>query len=379
MILLRLVRRRLMHRPGRTLMTAGGVAGAMLLLVLVRSLSDGLETAMSGSEAGKTLVVYRQNRYCPQTSNLPQFYADRIAKVPGVVSVLPVKVFLNNCRASLDLVAFQGAPADRLFEARKIELISGDAESFRSDRNSAIVGRAFAARKGLEVGDQFRFGPVDVKVAGVFTSSEPVEEGVVLTHLEYLQRTAADGKLGTVTQFDVKVDDASRAKDVATAIDALFKSADSPTDTRAKVAFLEDAVRDLREILRFASALAAACVAVVLALVANTVVMSVQERIREFGVLRTLGYGARHLAGLVLAEAAVLSLAGGGFGVLAAILTVRLTHLTFGAEGVTVALSADAGLAAQGLLIALAAGAVAGLLPAWRASRVEIVAAIRGT
>ena len=84
----------------------------MLLLVLVESMSAGLDSTLSGSEASRTLIVYQQNRYCPQTSSMPEWYAKRIAEIDGVVSVLPLKIYLNNCRASLDLVAFQGAPAD---------------------------------------------------------------------------------------------------------------------------------------------------------------------------------------------------------------------------------------------------------------------------
>jgi putative ABC transport system permease protein len=102
-----LLPKNLRRRPLRTALTVFGVASALLLFVLVESLSAGLDRALSGSEAAKTLIVYRQNRYCPQTSFLPEWYAERIAKLPGVASVLPVKVYLSNCRASLDLVAFQ--------------------------------------------------------------------------------------------------------------------------------------------------------------------------------------------------------------------------------------------------------------------------------
>lgn len=377
MILFRLFRRGFFRRPGRTALALCGTASALALLVLAGSMAEGVDRAMSGSEAGRTLVVYRKNRYCPQTSFLPEFYQDRIAKVPGVVSTLPVKVFLNNCRASLDLVTFQGAPVDRLFESRDIKVVAGDVERFRREKDSALLGRSFAARKGLSPGDQFRFGAIDVKVAGIFSSGEPVEEGIVLTHLAYLQRAGPVDRQGTVTQFEVKVADAAAAPAVARAIDALFAAADSPVDTRPKVAFLEAAVKDLREILRFTGALAVVCAAVVLALVANTVAMSAAERVREFAVLRTLGYGSRHVLGLVLGESAALGLLGGGGGVLAAVIVVRFTHLTFGAEGVPVAFAADFGLAARGVAAAVVAGLLGGIVPAWRAARLPVVQALR--
>jgi putative ABC transport system permease protein len=376
-MLLRFARKNLRRRPGRTLLTIGGVAAAMLLLVLVESLSAGLDRAMSGTEAARTLIVYRANRYCPQTSFMPENYAARIARIDGVESVLPVKVYLNNCRASLDVVPFQGAPVDQMLESRGIAVEQGDLERFRREAKSALVGRALAERKGLEPGDQFRFGNIDVDVAGIFSSPEPIEEGVVLTHLEFLQRAGPVNRLGTVTQFEVKVADAARAKAVGEEIDALFRTAQEPTDTRAKILYLEGATRDLREILRFARLLGIACALVALSLVANTVLMSVNERVRELAVVRTLGYREGWIAGLVLTEALALALCGGLLGIGLAFGTLELTHLTLGAEGVPVVFTASPQLALEGLALALLTGALAGLFPAWRSARAPIVQGLR--
>jgi putative ABC transport system permease protein len=379
MKLTKLATRNLKRRPMRTLLTLGGVACAMLLLVLVQSLSSGLDRAMSGSDAARTLIVYRTNRYCPQTSFLPEFYGPRIEQLDGVESVLPVKVYLNNCRASLDIVPFNGVPAERLAAAREFEVLDGSYERFLAEKDAALVGTAFAARKGLAVGEQFRFGGINVKVAGIFGSGEPVEEGTVITHLEYLQRAVAVNRLGTVTQFEVKVRDAGRAEEIAARIDELFKTAPEPTDTRARILFLERATRDLREILRFAELLGIACVAVVLALVANTVAMSVQERVKEFGVFRTLGFHAWHVASIVVGEALVLAFAGGAIGLAGALAVVHFSHLTIGAEGVPVSFALDAGLVLRGLGVALATGLAAGLWPALRSSHAQIVESLRAT
>jgi putative ABC transport system permease protein len=377
MKLLKLTLKNLRRRPMRTALTLAGVACAMLLLVLVESLSGGLDRALSGSEAARTLIVYRLNRYCPQTSFLPEYYGQQISKLDGVTSVLPVKIYLNNCRASLDIVSFNGVPAEKLRGSRSFEMLDGDYERFVREHDAALVGRAFAERKGVSVGETFRFGNIDVKVAGIFGSSEPVEEGVILTHLEFLQRSGPVNKLGTVTQFEVKIDDPARAKEIAAQIDVLFRTGPEPTDTRPRILFLENATRDLREILRFARLLGLACVVVVLALVGNTVVMSVQERVREFGVFRTLGFHERHIAGLVVSESLALALVGGAIGLTAALAVVRFSSLTIGAEGVPVSFSTEPEIALRGLAFALATGLVAGLYPALRSSRLAIVECLR--
>jgi putative ABC transport system permease protein len=375
-----LTARNLRRRPLRTLLTVLGVASAVLLFVLVESLSAGLDAALSGSEAARTLIVYRKNRYCPQTSFLPERYLRVIADVPGVASVLPVKVFLSNCRASLDIVVFQGAPAAELLRTRELELVAvvaGDGARFERESDAALVGREFATRRGLEPGDRFRFGGIDVNVAGVFRSSEPVEEGVVLTHLEFLQRAGPVDRLGTVTQFEVEIDEPGRAEEIAREIDERLRTAEEPTDTRPKLAFLETATRDLREILRFGRWLALACVAVMLALVANTVIMSVQERVREFGVFRTLGYRPARIVALVLCESLLIAAAGAALGLAAAFAVIRTAHLSIGSEGVPVAFLLSEAVVARGALAAFGAALCAAALPAVSAGRREIVAALR--
>jgi putative ABC transport system permease protein len=376
-ILLKLLRRYLAQRPGRTLMTIGGVASALLLFVCVESLAAGLNRALASGASARTLIVYRKNRYCPQTSFLPERYTSLIEGVPGVRTVLPIKVFLSNCRASLDQISFQGAPVDRLLQSRSIELLEGDLDRFRREAKSALVGRVFAARRGLRPGHSFRFGSIAVDVAGVFGSQEAVEESLVLTHLEFLQRAGPVSRLGTVTQFEVKIDDPSHARRIANEIDTLFQSAEEPTDTRARVQFLEDATRELRELLAFGRAFGIICVLVVLALVANTVLMAVRERQRQLGVFLTLGFTGRHLLVLVVAEALALTLSGAALGLCAAFLLLRFSRLAVGVEGITVPFVMAPQVFLLGSSIAVATAMVAAAWPAWRASRADVQTLLR--
>ena len=373
MKLTKLVLKNLLRRKGRTLFTVLGVASALALLILVESLATGLDRAMSSTDAARTLVVYRKNRYCPQTSFLPESYTRRIEDLDGVESVLPVKVFLNNCRASLDLVTFHGAPVEKALGQRGIRLLTGDAATFAREGDAALVGKDFAARRGLEVGDRFRFGNIDVKVSGIFESEDSTNESIILTHLEFLQRAGPVDRLGTVTQFEILAKEGADVRGLARAIDETFATAQEPTDTRPRIAYLEGATRDLREILRFGKLLALACVVVVLALVGNTVLMSVQDRVRELGVLRALGFEERHIGGLVLGEALVLALTGAALGVGGALTLLHTSHLAIGSEGVSVTFAVTPDLALRGLVIAIATGVLAGIVPALTSARRGIV------
>ena len=120
-----------------------------------------------------------------------------------------------------------------------------------------------------------------------------------------------------------------------------------------------------------------ACVGLVLALVATTTVMSVQDRIKEHSVLQTLGYSGPLVFLLVIAESIMLSLMGGAVGVMVAMVVLKFSSLSVGAEAVTIAFTPSVSLALTGLGVALLTGLLAGIFPALQAARTEIVAGLR--
>jgi putative ABC transport system permease protein len=80
----------------------------MFLFCAVQAMRSGVAAATEKSASDNRLVVYRENRFCPFTSQLPQDYTRTIANIPGVKSVAPMRIVVSNCRASLDVVTFRG-------------------------------------------------------------------------------------------------------------------------------------------------------------------------------------------------------------------------------------------------------------------------------
>src|SRR5688500_11386195 len=117
------------HRT-RTILTVGGVATAMFLFVAVQAMQAGVREATETTARDTTLVVYRQNRFCPATSKLPEYYGERLAKVPGVASVTPMKIVVTNCRTSLDVVTFRGVPEEQFASqyAKGLDVVGGSVE-----------------------------------------------------------------------------------------------------------------------------------------------------------------------------------------------------------------------------------------------------------
>jgi putative ABC transport system permease protein len=364
------------HRT-RTLLTVTGAAVAMFVFCFVGAVQEGLQRLTTGSDANRSLIVFQENRFCPTSSRLPEDYARKIKDVRGVRDVMPIQVWTNNCRASLDIVVFNGADPDQIQATRPVELMEGSWNAFGSQRDAAIVGRNVAQRRGLSVGDQFSIGDLSVNVAGVFQSTVPSEENLIYTSLEFLQYTRGLDAAGLVTQHEVLLTDDADPDLVASEIDQVLRSGPVATTTRRKGAFQASTLSDLVDLIGFAHWLGYACVGLVLSLVATTTVMSVQDRIKEYAVLQTIGVRPLRAMRLVLAESVILCLVGGLAGTLLANATLSLGGFAIGAEGATIAFRPSFGLIISGTVVSLVVGIVAGIAPAIQAATVPIVKALQ--
>lgn len=364
------------HRA-RTLLTVSGTAVALLVFCFIGAVQQGLLALTAGEDAGRTLIVFQENRFCPQSSRLPQDYESTIAKLPGVQAVAPIKVFTNNCRASLDAIVFQGMEPEKMKAWRDLNLESGNWNTYASQDDAALIGVDVAARRSLSVGDKFTIGDISVVVQGVFRSSAAAENNLIYTHLEFLQRARGADDVGTVTQLEVHLNDTAAPDTLAKQIDQEFRAGPVGTTTRTKGMFQADTLADLAELIGFVHWLGYACVGLVLSLVATTTVMSVQDRIKEHAVLQTLGLRPLRVFGLVLTESLLLSTIGGILGVVGSVLLLSSTGMSIAAEGVTIAFEPSVTLAVQGVLVAIVVGILAGIAPGWHASRTEIVSALR--
>lgn len=377
-----LVLRQLWRHRVRTGLTIAGVAVAMFLFIAVQTLQQGVDRATRAASDDTMLVVYRENRFCPATSRLPQHYVDRIERIPGVVSAVPIKIVVNNCRASLDVITFRGVPREEVEGARGLgaawQLVDGSIDEWLKRSDAALVGETLAARRGLRVGQSFDSSGVTVTVAGVIRSSEPQDQNVAYVHLDFLQQAASTGGgLGVVTQFNVRVDDPSRLDAVAAAIDDELRAESEPTTTRPEKAFVAQAGADIIEIVGFTRWLGWGCLAAVLALVANAIVLSVQDRVKEHAVLQTLGYRSMLVARLIVSEGMLVGLVGGAVGTAIALAFVHFGRFSLSQEGLSIDIVASWRVLAWGVAISAGVGIAAGLVPAWRAGRREIATCFR--
>lgn len=368
------------HRT-RSLLTISGSAVALFVFSVILSVHAGLAQLTQHGDA--VLIAFQKNKFCPATSHLPQDYEHAIRKLPGVADVAPIQVFTNNCRASLDVVVFYGTHAEQVRRVRDFELVSGSWEEFESHQDAAIVGQALMGRRArkigqtLAVGDRLTIGNVNVTIAGVFTSENRAEEDYVYCHLDFLQRTRGADLVGTVTQHEVFLEPGADPQQVAAAIDAQFRTGQVPTDTRTKGVFQAASLQDLIQLIDLARYLGFACLGLMTVLLTTTTVMGIEDRIREHAVLQTLGVTGFGVFRLVLSECVLVSFVGGLCGVMVALAVLATSRLSVGAEAVSIAFAPSASLAATGVAVSALIGIAAGIPPAWRAARADIVTALR--
>ncbi len=368
------VKRTVLRARVRSSLTVVGTALALALFAFVRMLEGGVDR-MSESADQPVLVVFQSSRFCPLTSLLPERYAQDLHRFEGVESVLPTLLYINSCRANLDLVTIHGVAPEVLESIHDLELLGGTKDGWAARGDGALVGKRLAERRKLSPGDRLQLSGVDVEVVGIVTSTGAGVDNVAFVDLAQLQHVRK--QRGIATEFFVRLKPGTDASRLAREIDAHFASDEQPTDTKPMQAFVQGAVGEVTEVVDFARILGYLAVLVVVMILANTVTISAQSRQQELGVMETIGVGRGTLAALVIAESVVLSVAGGILGVGAVALFLDVFPLTLGIEGWGIDVVPDIGLMLGALVTAVGVGVLAAIAPATQILRRSLALAVK--
>jgi len=358
----------------RTILTVLGAALAMALFAFVRTVDRGVQD-LARRARDPVLVVFQDSRFCPLTSELPARYAPGIQDVPGVEEVLPTLVFINSCRSNLDLVTLHGVTPEALRRIHDFDLLEGDFAAWAARSDGALVGQRLAARRGLRAGERVRLGEVDLHVSGVIAGKGAGIDNLAFVHLDQL--ALARKRLGSATQFLVRVAPGSSPEEVARAIDDKFRADEARTDTKTMQAFVAGALGEIAEVVEFGRIVGYLAVLIVALVLANTVFISAQARAAEMGVLETIGLTKARLAGLVALEGVGLGLLGGLLGAGSVLAFFALRPTTLGIEGYGIDFRPSVEVAAASLLASLLVGVLASLLPALDAARRPLHQAVK--
>jgi ABC-type antimicrobial peptide transport system permease subunit len=219
------------------------------------------------------------------------------------------------------------------------------------------------------IGEVVRLGEVGFRVVGVYETGISYEESAGVMSLRDAQELT--GKPRQVTMYGIKVTDPAQAEALQKQLAAAL-----PDVAVSLASTFAENLPDMKSMNVMMWGIGLLAIVVGGISMMNTMIMSVYERTREIGTLRAVGWRRRRVLGMVLKESVVLSLLGTLVGFVSAIILLWAMQF-IPAWGDFVILSVSPNLLTMTLLIALTLGAIGGVYPAWRASNLRPVEALR--
>jgi ABC-type lipoprotein release transport system permease subunit len=357
--------RNLFRQPTRTLLTLAGIGIAIMAMVSLGGLAEGLVESMTAMAVGGGIhLAGMEAGASADLSTIEQAVVRRIADIPGVESA---EGFLTGYTSVGDLpffVVFGYQPQGRAI--REFTIVEG---APLTANRQIILGRVAAENLEVELGESVRLFDASFRVVGIYETGVPFQDGGGVMGLRDAQNLF--GQPRKVSFLGVRLEDPNQADEVIDVIETRF-----PEVSISKASEFSENVADLQYMKSSTWGIAFLALLVGGAGMMNTMVMSVFERTREIGVLRALGWRRSRVLSMILRESVALSLLGGAVGVG---LGVGVSLLFNQSSVVSSFAKASFGLTlfVQVFFTALILGALGGAYPSWRASLLRPVEALR--
>lgn len=356
----------LLRRPGRTLLTALGTALGVATIVALLAVTDGLkQTAGQLVRLGRAdLGLFQAGAADPTTSVLPLSLVARLRATPGVADATPIILLPEAVPADPAAIVF-GSPPEGFLQQRLV--LSAGRRPAAPDE--VLVGDRLAAELHVRPGATTRIKGRSLKVAGVYHSGVPFEDGGAMLSLVQAERLGGRPSEATTIAVTLRPDVSTAA--MKRRIKARFPG----------LVAISEPSEALRAGANGRLISQAATVIVVLALiiggiaVMNTMLLATLERRGEFAIMSAVGWSGPQVAALVLAEGMATGLLGAGIGLALGSASAGPLVDALGAADYVHPQLTGWGFG-QGLLVGGAIGIVGGLYPAWRVTRLRPAAVL---
>lgn len=366
----------------RTLLTIVGLTVAVLAFGL---LSTVVEAWYSGAESASNARLVVRNAIS-LVFPMPLTYRQKIRQIDGVKAITISNWFGGIYKEPKNFFPQFAVEASTYLDLYpEFVLTEAERKEFIRDRKGAVVGEKLAATYGFKLGDTVTLkgtifpGQWEFVVRGIYTGRDAkTDVSQMLFQWDYLNETMkkrAPRRGNQVGIYIVEVTDPSRVAEISLAIDKEFKNSNAETLTETEKAFQLGFVSMTEAIVVAIRLVSYLVIFIILAVMANTMAMTVRERTAEYATLKALGFGPLFVMGLIFGES--LAIAGLG-GMLGIALTFPVAEAFGKAMGTLfpVFLVSEATVVLQAVC-ALAVGVVSAVFPARSAARVKIVDGLR--
>jgi putative ABC transport system permease protein len=382
MLILKILFRNAFRNKLRSGLTILGITIAILAFGLLRTVISAWYSGVEASSATRLVTRNSVSLIFP----LPLSYRDRIRQISNVKTIsygtwfggvyVEEKNFFPNF--AVDPKTFFGLYPEFI-------LSPNEKETFFNDRKGCVVGRKLAARFGWKMGDIITlkgaifFGNWDFVIRGIYRGRDKdTDETQFMFHWDYLNeklKKTPHPWADQVGYYMVGVTRPDAATEVAIAIDQMFKNSLAETLTETEKAFQQGFIAMSGAIVMAVQIVSFVVIVIIMAVGANTMAMTTRERIGEYAILKTLGFGGGHIAGLILGESLVITLFGCVLGIILTFPTAKVFSSELGAYFPN--FNVERTTLLFDLLAALAVAFTGAIIPIHRAIRIKIADGLR--
>jgi len=373
--------RNLFRRKVRTIFTLLAVLVAFMLFGFLAAIEAafGMGVELAGNE--RLVMIHKVSII----QLLPESYLERIRATPGVTDACSHTWFGGIYQDPKNF--FMQIPVDPECMLRmypEFILPADQKKAWIADQQGAIVGRATAAKYGWKIGDRIPIQATiwrkkdnstnwEFNLDGIYTGAEQgTDETQFYFHYKYFDESRLFG-VGNVGWYVVRIANASKAPQIAAALDSQFANSPAETKTTTEKAFVQAFANQVGNIALIVRSIIAMAFFIILLVTANTMAEAVRERTSELAVLKTLGFTDGRVLALVLVESCLIAGVGGVLGLgISGLIVPRIPTGNLLPD-----LYVPKGSLGLGIALVLGLGFVAGIFPALRAMRLRIVDALR--
>jgi putative ABC transport system permease protein len=382
MLILKLLFKNAFRHKLRTALTILGITIAILAFGVLRTVVAAWYAGVESSSASRLVTRNAISLIFP----LPISYKDKIRQIEGVRTVSYGTWFGGVYKDEKNFFPNLAVEARSFMEIYP-EFILSDEElrAFIKDRKGFMAGRKLITRFKWKIGDTVTLkglifpGDWDFVLRGVYRGRDKtVDETQFLFHWDYLNERIKPKMPTWANQVGFYMIGLTRpelAADVSIAVDKTFKNSLAETLTETEKAFQMSFVSMTETIVSAIQLVSFVVIIIIMAVVANTMAMTTRERIGEYAILKTMGFGGWHILSLILGESLVITLVGGVLGIVltfpaAAVFSHELSNFfpIFNVEIKTIYLD---------LAAALLVGIIAAVVPTRLAIRIRIADGLR--